>query len=141
MSSSDEMELTPPDILSEAKTAQDETLPPKSRERYIATYENFITWKQERKTKSFSENVLLAYFHELSGKYKPSSLWSIYSMLKSTLKTKNDIDLGSYLKLSAFVKRQSDGFISKKSKVLTNDDVEKYLNEAPDDKYLFNFQN
>lgn len=85
-STSDEMELSPPDILSEAKTAQDEILPPKSRERYMATYDNFILWKKQKKTKSFSEHVLLAYFHELSGKYKPSTLWSIYSMLKTTLK-------------------------------------------------------
>lgn len=33
---------------------------------------------------SFSENVFLAHFNEQTNKHKPSSLWCVYSMLKST---------------------------------------------------------
>ncbi|KAL0869286.1 hypothetical protein ABMA27_007548 [Loxostege sticticalis] len=44
--------------------------------------------------------------------------------------------ISEYPKLNAFLKRQSDGFTSKKSKILTSDEVEKFLNEAPDDRYL-----
>lgn len=87
------MESTPPDILNEAHIAENGLLPPKSRERYLITYNNFEAWKTRRNTQSFSENVLMAYFNELRVKYKPSSMWSIYSMLKTTLKTNNEIDL------------------------------------------------
>lgn len=38
--------------------------------------------------------------------------------------------------LSAFIKRQSHGFTAKKSKVFTAEDVNKFLNEAPDAEYL-----
>ena len=45
MSSSEESDInmgsTPPDILNEAQIAENGLLPPKSRERYIMTYNNF----------------------------------------------------------------------------------------------------
>lgn len=78
----------------------------------------------------------MAYFSELSKKYKSSSLWAHYSMLKSTISTNHNIDIKTYLKLTAFLKKQSIGFKSKKSKVLTPNDVEKYLNEAPNEIHL-----
>lgn len=127
---------TPPDILTEARTACDSLLPSISKDRYITTYENFLKWKNMKNAKSFSENVVLAYFNELASKYKPSSLWTTYSMLKSTLKMKNDVDINLYTNLIAFLKRRSDGFIKKKSKVLSSNDVEKFLKDAPDSQYL-----
>ncbi|XP_026331515.1 uncharacterized protein LOC113238878, partial [Hyposmocoma kahamanoa] len=127
---------TPPDILTEARTACDSLLPSISKDRYITTYENFLKWKNMKNAKSFSENVVLAYFNELASKYKPSSLWTTYSMLKSTLKMKNGVDINLYTNLIAFLKRRSDGFIKKKSKVLSLNDVEKFLKYAPDSQYL-----
>ena len=53
---------TPPDILTEARTACDSLLPSISKDRYITTYENFLKWKNMKNVKSFSENVVLAYF-------------------------------------------------------------------------------
>lgn len=38
--------------------------------------------------------------------------------------------------LMAFLKRRSDGYTGRKSKVLSPADVEKFLNEAPDSQYL-----
>jgi hypothetical protein len=129
-------ELTPPDILMEAQIATEKLLPIKSRDKYLHTYENFLQWQSNKETTSFSENVLMAYFNELAAKYKPSTLWSIYSMLKSTLIMKHNINLSRYALLLAFVKRQSDGFKSKKSKVLSADHIRKFIDEAPDHKYL-----
>ncbi|KAL4716752.1 hypothetical protein ACJJTC_001908 [Scirpophaga incertulas] len=51
------------------------------------------TEKIEKKTTSFSENVILAYLKDLSDKFKPSSMWAKYSMLKSTLNIYNNIDI------------------------------------------------
>lgn len=140
MSSSSEedilMSSTPPDILAEAQNVSDNLLPPKSKEKYIAAYETFIAWKTSKNADSFSENVILAYFSELTKKYKPPSLWCVYSMLKSTIKTKNGIDIKTYTKLTAFLKRCSDGYTSRKSKILSSNDVEKFLKEAPDHIYL-----
>ncbi|CAK1597504.1 unnamed protein product [Parnassius mnemosyne] len=57
-------------------------------------------------------------------------------MIKSMLKIRNNVDISEYPKLNAFLKRQSDSFTTKKSKILTSSEVERFLNEAPDDRYL-----
>jgi hypothetical protein len=130
------MDLTPPEILTEAQNASESLLPPKSKDRYMAAYETFVQWKTNKRACSFSENVFLAYFNELANKYKPSSLWCIYSMLKSTVRNKNNIDIKTYCNLTTFLKRRSDGYIGRKSKVLSSNDVERFLKEAPDSQYL-----
>lgn len=134
--SDDEDFSTPPQLKETAKILIDNLLPQKSIKKYNKTYNDFLQWKSEKNAASFSETVLLAYFSEKAQKYKPSTLWSMYSMLKSTILTRNDINIQEYKKLTAFLKRKSEGFRSKKSKVLTTKDVYSFLQNAPDDKYL-----
>ncbi|CAK1603812.1 unnamed protein product [Parnassius mnemosyne] len=129
-------ELTPPELSIIAQNASENILPEKSKSRYISTYDEFIAWREEKKANSFSENVMLAYFSELSAKLKPSTLWSRFSIIKSMLKIRNNVDISQYPKLNAFLKRLSDGFTTKKSKILTSNEVERFLNEAPDVRYL-----
>lgn len=105
--------LTPPEIRDLARDVELNLLPNKSRTVYELTYSKFMEYRQKKNVGSFSENVLIAYFSDLSKKMKPSTLWSTYSMLKATLNVKNNIDLAKYLKLRAFLKRQSDGFHAK----------------------------
>lgn len=137
MSSSDsDMNLTPDFIREEAKAVVENLLPPKSKQRYLKSYDDFMKWRAEKKVKSLSENVLLIYFNQLSKTYKPSTLWSLYSMLKTTLSTKHNVHLKDFERLTSFLKRQSDGFKSKKSKVFTSQEVETFLNQAPDEIYL-----
>lgn len=136
MSSSDSEMLTPDSVKDEANTVIENLLPEISKERYLNTYNDFMKWRADKKIKSFSESVFLTYFNGLSAKIKPSTLWSRYSMLKSTLKVKHNIDLKRFHNLTSFLKRQSQGFKSKKSKVFTSYEVETFLNEAPDEIYL-----
>lgn len=90
-----------------------------------------MNWCEEKKVENcLTEQVLLAYFENLSKKYKSSSLWAYYSMIM-----KKNLDISKYIQLIAFLKRKSDGYKPKKSKVLTRDDVTKFLHEA-DDEYL-----
>ena len=70
-SDSDELMCTPPEIIEKAKTAIDNLLPRKSRERYEIVYQKFMEWKIKNKVNSLSENVMLAYFEELSTTMKP----------------------------------------------------------------------
>lgn len=132
------IQLTPPEIRALAQTAVENLLPPKSRDRYETCYKNFNRWKEENSISmnSLSENVLLAYFQYLSESLQPSSLWTRYSMLKSTINVNDNINISTYSKLIAFIKRQSDGFKSKKSKTLSSGNIQKFLNEAPDDDFL-----
>lgn len=78
----------------------------------------------------------MAYFKQLTEKYKPSTLWAIFSMLRTTIKVKKKLDISKYFSLSAFMKVQSDGYQPKKSKVLSAEHVQKFLTEAPDETFL-----
>lgn len=111
-------------------------LPEKSKQTYENCYQRFVEWKTDKAAFSFSENVFVAYFTDISRDKAPSTLWKIYSMFRSTTSIHNNIDISKYAKLKAFLKRKSDGFRPKKSKTLTRDEIKKFINDAPDDIYL-----
>jgi hypothetical protein len=53
-------------------------------------------------------------------------------MLKATLNVKENIEIGAFLKVIAFLKRNAVGYEAKKSKVLTREEVNTFLKEADD---------
>ncbi|KAF2895572.1 hypothetical protein ILUMI_10606, partial [Ignelater luminosus] len=113
-------------------------LPEQSRQKYEVSYNRYVDWRKANDIKPIiSENVLIAYFGELSEKMKPTSLWTQYSMLRSTISIHHDVDITRYQKLKALLKRKSDGYKPKKSKTLTSQEINRFLKEASDDKYLF----
>lgn len=134
---SDDDICTPPDILELATKVTHNLLPEKSRKLYEKEYNNFLAWKIEKKTTSFSENVILVYLKDLSDKFKPSSMWAKYSMLKSTLSIYNNIDITKYSKVIAFLKRSSEGHKEKKSLTFTSGQIKIFLEDSPDILYLF----
>jgi hypothetical protein len=107
---------TPAHIRETAQKVIDNLLPKKSSNRYWKEYELFIKWSNENGINSFNEFVLLAYFEHKSKTLRSSSLWTFFSMLKSTLNIINNINIESYTKLIAFLKRAKDGYVPKKSK-------------------------
>lgn len=131
-----EMCETPPEIRDAATTVTNNLLPEKSRKQYEKAYKDFMAWIATKNTRSVSENVLLVYFEHLSTKFKPVSLWTYYSMLKSTINIRHEVDISKYYKLIAFLKRKSEGYTGKKSKTFLPEEIEKFLNEAPDQLYL-----
>jgi hypothetical protein len=77
--------LVPKDILQEANAATLNLLPQKSKDRYIKEFEKFRSWMKNINVNVVTEEVVAAYFIGLIEKYAASSLWSTFSMLKSTL--------------------------------------------------------
>lgn len=107
-------------------------LPESFQKKYKLAYEQFARWRSERRPESFSEDVLLEYFAKLAETLKSSVLWSRYSMLKSTLFLKENVDVSGYMKLRAFLKRQSREYQAKKCETGPSSDVENFVDEAPD---------
>lgn len=120
-----------------AAAARDSNLPEKSREDYEKAYQRFLDWQKMKKVPDgyVSENVLLAYFTDLSECYAPSTLWSISSKLKALILLRHATDIGQYEALTAFLKKKSRNFEAKKSAVFTRADVDRFL-AAPDDEHL-----
>lgn len=112
-------------------------IPEKSREKYESVYARFEKWCSDKKLKtSVNEKVILVYFEQLSKISKPSSLWTWYSMLRTVISIKKNIDISKYVHLIAFLKSKSQGYQPKKSKMLTKQDVTRFLLEAADSSFL-----
>jgi integrase len=112
-------------------------LPAKSGDRYNLSFQQFMKWCEINGVQDISENVLLAYFQQRSTVLKsPSSLWSEYSMLKMTLSLNRNQDISKFTKLKMFLKRKNQGFVPKKSKIFSKEEIEKFLVEAPNQIYL-----
>lgn len=126
----------PPELLEQYRKALDEILPNKSGNRYIQAFETFKKWQTSHRTSSFDEKVVMAYFSEAGKKYKPSTLWSMYSMLKKTLILKHNVNIAKYCQLNAWLKKQADGFQSKQSNIFTPEQISKFVVEAPNDLYF-----
>jgi hypothetical protein len=80
---------------------------------------------------------MTAYMRQLSERIKPSTLWTTYSMLRTTLSIKENVDISKFCKLRSFLKLKSSGYKSKKSCVLSSNQIKQFINEAPDNKFLF----
>lgn len=136
MSSSGEFQLTPPEIAEAARAEIENLLPTKSSAVYEAAFKKFIAWCSEKNASVYSESVLLAYFSEMAKRMKSSSLWSHYSMIRTLLNLRHDVDISKYLKLRAFLKKKNEGYSPKKARVLTKEQFDMFIFNAPDEKYL-----
>ena len=134
--SEDMLICTPPELQEMASSAIANLLPNKSSVIYEKAYQNFLQWAQKHHVENYSENVFVAYFSEKSKICKSSTLWSNYSMLKSTFIIKHKIDISKYLRLITFIKHKNAGYQPKKSNIFTREEITKFLTEAPDDCYL-----
>lgn len=124
-------------ILLLADEAQDIVIPEKSKKTYESTYNAFLKWQKEKNAiDNFTETIMLEYFREMSNTYAPSSLWAKYSMLRSEIKIKHDTDIKACISLQKFLKNKSKGFKQKKSKTFSEEEIERFLREAPNEKYL-----
>lgn len=117
---------------------QTETLPKKSSDRYLLVYKTYKDWKIKNKdlVSVSEEDNLVVYFKQLQKKLKPSTLWSIWSMLKSTLNSKDGINIKEFINLKTFIKNNSKGYVPKKSLAFRWDQLMKFMEDAPDYIYL-----
>jgi ribosome-associated toxin RatA of RatAB toxin-antitoxin module len=75
-------------------------LPVKSAGRYEAEYQKFVKWCEENKINEYSETTLLAYF-QIKSEIAKASTWSTtYSILKTTLGIKHNVNNSNFHKLS-----------------------------------------
>lgn len=121
-----------------ALIVQKDTLPKKSTDRYLLVYETYKKWREENKNSlsTNEENNLIVYFKQISQKLKPPTLWSVWSMLKKTLSTHEDLDIGQFLKLKSLLKTNAKGYKPKKSLVLKWKEIENFMKDANDHLYL-----
>ncbi|PSN52269.1 hypothetical protein C0J52_08336 [Blattella germanica] len=126
----------PMEIKEAAKAAEYLSLPPKSREVYEKEYEKFVLWRTLKHVDTTNETIMLAFISEQSKVYMPSTLWCLYSKVKTMVKFKEGVDCSSFTKVVDFLKMFSKGHQAKNSKVLSRSEIDEFLLKAPDDRYL-----
>lgn len=84
----------PDEILALAEIGINNSVPKKSSGTYNKTYQNFIEWKEAKKVPIVNETVVLAYFVQLSKTKSPTTLYGIFSMLKSIFNQRHNVNLG-----------------------------------------------
>ena len=109
--------LTPPEIVKQYENAKTMLLPPASKEKYDRVYQDFMEWRKRSSAESFSERTVLAFLSEKQKTVAPSTLWSISSMLKSTLNAYHNIDLMKYPSVVPFLKQNAVGYKPKKAMI------------------------
>ena len=122
------------DVEAEARQALVGIIPEKSKERYMQVYNEFMAWMKKRKLTVIDENTMLAYFSKEMAKYKSSTRWCRYSMLKLTINTNNDIDITVFKKLTAYLKTTGSGYTAVKSKAFQEHELTRFVSEAEDSK-------
>ena len=79
---------------------------------------------------------MLVYFNTVASKYAPTSQWLMYSMLKSVIKIRENIDISKFFMVNATMKKVAQYYVPKKAEIFTQEEVMMFLEEASDDFYL-----
>lgn len=116
--------------------ASEIAIPAKSIGRYNQIYTQFQKWKASKDITSNSEAILMTYFEELGINKLSTSLYSSYSMLKATMIINDSVDIASYHMLTKYLKEKSVGHKPKRAKIFTEDEIERFIKEAPDEAWL-----
>lgn len=125
-----------PETMQQETTTTNSLIPTKSAKTYEKFYAHFMDWKDKNKFDTFSENVVATYFEGLAKQLKSTTLWTQYSILKSTLFIKQNVDISKYSRLQTLLKRKSEGYKPKKAKTFSTNEIKQFIENAPDMKYL-----
>lgn len=79
---------------------------------------------------------MIIYFKELKQRLRPPTLWCVWSMLRKTLKPRDNVDLTHFVNLKSFIKNNAKGYRPKKAFALRWGQIVRFMTEAPDIKYL-----
>jgi integrase len=125
---------TPPELRQIANETAGVLVHDVPKHRYDKTYRRFKSWCETKNVaKGFaSENVILGFLREMSATYAASTLWSMFSMLKKTLRSYDRLDLGDMPTAMDFLKKLDKERTKKKSAVFSRSDIERYMREAPE---------
>lgn len=124
-------DCTPPALLESATKALEGIIPKKSKTTYDKALERFETWLDKQGTARISEHTILPYFQELLKDKKPTTAWTEYSCLKKMIRVRHSVDISKFYSISDLLKQASKGHSKKKAKTFTSEQVDQFLEKAP----------
>lgn len=124
------------EILEMIEASQYEEIPVKSKAAYLAIYNYFIKWRRGSNLQDFSEDVFIAFIKHLEVTKKASTVLSKYSMLRTVVLARLNIDIKHYPALTAYLKELAKGITPKPSKFFSAEEINNFLEKAPNEQYL-----
>lgn len=126
------------DIRVLADNARETLLPSKSKTLYENTYMAYRDWCTANKIPKTTEDSILAYFKSKLDCFKSSTLWTKYSMLRTTINLHEGVDVSKFPSVIPYLKRKAEGHKAKKSFTLSKENVDQFLLQAEDKEHLLN---
>lgn len=132
-----EWDSTPPER-EDYVTVQLGLLPEKSRQLYEAQWDAYVKWCQAnrilRENYSTDESIF-NYTSSLLEKLAPTTVRSRLAMLKATIFAHDDVKPVT-IKAEKLLDLKDKKYQKKKSEVFTRDEINKFLEQAPDEEFL-----
>lgn len=130
------LEINMEEVTKIASKVKEGLLPPKSKSLYEEAYCSYRKWCVKRNIVETTEDTILAYFDTELAPYKASTLWTKYSMLRTTIKLHEKVDISKFGSIICFLKRKGEAYKPKKSLTLSREHVETFLMNAGEDHLL-----
>lgn len=108
--------------------------PVESKKRYEDHWKKFVEYSgMDSNMREPLEEDFLQYFDHLKRvkEYAASTMWSVYSMLNKTYQLKYGKKMQSFPRLQFLLKSFEKGYIRKTANVFTKNEIENFLNDAP----------
>lgn len=118
--------------------SKDTQVPNRSRVKYNHAYQEYRKWCFKNDIETTTDDSIITYFTTDLAPYKSSSLWTKYSMLRTTIKLFEGIDISTFPSIIPFLKSKSDGQKTTKCSSLTKEHVDTFLAEADNKDHLLN---
>ncbi|XP_037041581.1 uncharacterized protein LOC119078227 [Bradysia coprophila] len=103
-------------------------------------YDEFMSWRKSRNKNSFTEDVFMEFFREAAESLTPEALSTLFSTLKIEMRSKHKVNIGKFLLLYVFLRQKgvviTNCKTSGSSKGFSDEEINQFLTEAPDTKYL-----
>jgi len=106
----------------------------KMYERYQHLWKGYCLENMIAKDEECDDQLLKNFFIGLEQKYASSTLWVVYSCINSYFVEKYGKNLNSFARLSRFLKQKTYTYVTKKSKVLSPEQMEKGLKMCMNNK-------
>lgn len=90
----------------------------------------------QNKAVDIDENMLVVYFTELKKLFKPTTLWSTWSKLRTTISLRHQVNINNYEDLKTLLKRYAKGYVPTKAKTFTWKEVLTFLTTSEPKIYL-----
>jgi site-specific recombinase XerD len=118
--------------------ARSDVIPARSRDTYLKYFKRFQDWlaAHDGSLQSVTGSVLCAYFKAHEAKYKPSTMWTHFSAIKSVLVSEHNVSVTGVEAVTKFLKSKSAQQVKKRAPIFSQQDISLYLTSAPNSSCL-----